>query len=107
MTGEAQCHWTHVHGRHEWTPLVPEPGEERVLHVFRDAPIECPGLTAEQVALRAARVESSTGALGTIGVDVSAPNVLVRGSNIWVRPLDDGDEPGAPVTIPEGWKEVG
>lgn len=58
-----QCHWRHKHDRHEWTPIVPDPDAARVLHVFPDSPIECPGLTIEQVAERQlqadARIERS------------------------------------------------
>jgi hypothetical protein len=41
VTGSAPCHWTHSHEPHEWTPLLEDPGAERVLHI--GAAIMCPG----------------------------------------------------------------
>lgn len=102
-----QCHWTHVHDRHEWTPLVGDPEADRVLHVFPDQPVTCPGLTAQQVADRdaqaAARIERRP--VGTLHVNTDHPGVIVRGANVYVRPLDDA-KPGEPLSI-TGWTEVG
>ena len=109
VSSEYPCYWTHVHGRHEWTPLVGDPEVERVLHLFPDQPVTCPGLTAEEIAAReaqaAARIER--GPVGTLHVDASAPGVTVRGANVYVRPIVDDSDPGAPVNLAEGWTEVG
>lgn len=34
------------HPPHCWTPLVVDPGDPHVLHVFRDVPLRCPGQSA-------------------------------------------------------------
>lgn len=38
-----KCHWTHEHGPHEWTPLVTDPDNPRVLHLFGES-FTCPGI---------------------------------------------------------------
>lgn len=43
---EFPCHWTHPHGRHPWTPLLPDPDAPRVLHLDPHQPITCPGRPA-------------------------------------------------------------
>lgn len=48
--------------------------------------------------------------VGEVHVDPDAPGVITRGDRVYVYPVDeDGNhaEPGAPVTLGEGWQEVG
>lgn len=41
------------HGRHDWTPIVVDPDDDHVLHVFHDAPVTCGGIdTATWLARR-------------------------------------------------------
>lgn len=42
-----QCHWTHEHPPHEWYPMVPDPENERVLHLGLAA-VQCPGIKEEK-----------------------------------------------------------
>lgn len=37
-----KCHWTHLHGEHDWTPLVADPETPQVLHLFGES-VRCPG----------------------------------------------------------------
>jgi len=48
-----RCHWTHEHGPHKWTPIVDDPFNERVKHIFMDnaAQVECPGIDGKAQAI--------------------------------------------------------
>ena len=41
------CHWTHRHGAHDWTPLVADPEQPRVLHLL-GVTVRCPGKRGER-----------------------------------------------------------
>lgn len=41
-----RCHWTHPHGPHEWTPLVHDPEQPQVVHLFGER-VTCPGYDSE------------------------------------------------------------
>lgn len=45
-----RCHWTHEHGPHMWTPMVQDPDNDRVLHIFTgvDSQVECPGFVIRE-----------------------------------------------------------
>lgn len=42
---EHPCQIPAPHGRHDWTPIVVDPADDHVFHVFADLPMSCPGVT--------------------------------------------------------------